>query len=139
MAAGRVPNTAGEIIRNRYGDRVQGSHALLLHHLLNAAGIPAHLALVRAVGPLCTDAPSLDQFDHLIVCVPAAVSTAPVAATTTNPATTAPAVTDQWFDCTDKSTDLTCGIPLGLAEKEVLVLDPAKSANCQQTAGLFAR
>lgn len=64
----RVPHPLPEILKSRFGDCKD--HALALKRLLEAAGVPARLALVRADGPIRPALPSLDQFDHMIVWVP---------------------------------------------------------------------
>ena len=65
-----VPRPPAETLSRRYGDCKDKS--VLLAGLLRGAGIPAHLALLRA-GPsrdVFTDLPGLGQFDHVIVYVP---------------------------------------------------------------------
>jgi tetratricopeptide (TPR) repeat protein len=98
----RIPLKTGEIIRNRYGDCKD--HALLLSQLLESSGIPAQLALVRSGSDLYADLPSLDQFNHVIVYSP---------------------TLQRYFDCTDKDSDLTGGVPYALGGKEVLLLEKA--------------
>ncbi|HET7826624.1 MAG TPA: DUF3857 domain-containing protein, partial [Anaeromyxobacter sp.] len=66
----RVPHALADTLKTRFGDCKD--HALLLKRLLEAAGVPARLALVRADGPVRPGLPSLDQFDHVIVWVPGA-------------------------------------------------------------------
>lgn len=63
-----VPHPLAEIVRSRFGDCKD--HALLLKRLLEAQGVPARLALIRAGGPVRPELPSVDQFDHMIVYVP---------------------------------------------------------------------
>jgi hypothetical protein len=65
----RRPNEAAETVKLRYGDCKD--HSLLLHHLLRAAGIESHLALVNTNWHLQPSLPSLDQFNHMVVHVPA--------------------------------------------------------------------
>jgi tetratricopeptide (TPR) repeat protein len=98
----RIPNKASTTLQNRYGDCKD--HAVLLRALLEAAGTPAELALVNAKGDLRNDLPSLDQFDHVIVYVPGLKG-------------------GTYIDCTDKDSSIGTGTPLGLAKKEVLLLD----------------
>jgi hypothetical protein len=98
----RLPHTTAEILRNQYGDCKD--HALLLQQLLEASGIPARLALVRTQGKVCKELPSLDQFDHMVVFLPAFRN-------------------GFFIDCTDKGSDLGQAVPLGLAGKEALILD----------------
>lgn len=98
----RVPNFTGEILRNRYGDCKD--HALLLRQMLQAAGVPAHLALVSHKSLVRQDMPSLDQFDHMIVYVPSL---------------------ERFIDCTSKGSDVAHSIPFGQAERNALILDAA--------------
>jgi Flp pilus assembly protein TadD len=65
----RRPNRDVETLELGYGDCKD--LALLLHHLLGAAGIESHLALVSTSWLVETSLPSLDQFDHMVVHVPA--------------------------------------------------------------------
>jgi hypothetical protein len=71
--------------------------------MLQAAGVPASLALVSFNGTVREDIPSLDQFDHMIVYVPGKPE-------------------PSFLDCTSKSADLTAGWSLGLAGRNALVL-----------------
>ncbi|MEA2709272.1 MAG: hypothetical protein QOF78_1873 [Phycisphaerales bacterium] len=107
----RVPLAAADIVHNHYGDCKD--HSLLLHQLLGAIGVESQLALVNTYGPLRADMPSLDQFNHIIVCVP--------------PAAGAGAEKSPWrfFDCTDKESDLRAGTVYSLVTDQVLLLDPA--------------
>jgi len=98
----RIPNKASTTLQNRYGDCKD--HAVLLRALLDASGIDAQLALVDAKGDLRKDMPSLDQFDHVIVYVPSLKG-------------------GTYIDCTDKDSNIGSGTPLGLAKKDVLLLD----------------
>lgn len=63
----RVPRRPSEVLARRYGDCKDQS--LLLVNLLRGAGVEAELALVKTDGDVRRDAPSLDQFDHVIVFV----------------------------------------------------------------------
>src|SRR5262249_53536299 len=65
----RSPNSAAKTATLKYGDCKD--HALLTKQLLTAVGIQAHLTLVRSSGEIATDVASLDQFDHMVVFVPA--------------------------------------------------------------------
>lgn len=98
----RIPHTVEEIVRNRYGDCKD--HSLLLHQLLGAAGVPSRLALVRTGGPLDSELPSLDQFDHMIVYLPSVGG-------------------GTFVDATDKTAGLVADAPYGLGGHEALVLD----------------
>lgn len=75
--------------------------------MLLAAGIPAHLALLNVGTPVRRDLPSLDQFNHMIVCIPGAGE-------------------NVYLDCTAKSFDLSGGSSV-FAGRDVLVLDGEKS------------
>jgi transglutaminase-like putative cysteine protease/tetratricopeptide (TPR) repeat protein len=97
----RIPRQPADVLRRRYGDCKD--HALLLSQLLGAVGVPARLALVRTGGPLRREMPSLDQFDHMVVYLPAQ---------------------DLFIDATNKSADLYRGVTTGIAGKDALVLDP---------------
>lgn len=63
-----VPKTARETLSDRYGDCKD--HAVLLASMLQAAGVPAQLALVNINQQILPELPSIDQFDHMIVSVP---------------------------------------------------------------------
>ena len=102
---GRIPNRPSTVLANRYGDCKD--HAVLLRAMLEAAGIPAKLALVSVKEDVRKDMPSLDQFDHAIVFVPSLRGGA-------------------FIDCTDKNSDLARGVPVGLAGKDALILDDAE-------------
>lgn len=65
----RVPNAATLTIKNQYGDCKD--QALLVHQLLTAAGVESHLALVNTSWRVRPEQPTLDQFDHVVVHVPA--------------------------------------------------------------------
>ena len=96
----RIPRAPADVLRHRYGDCKD--HALLLYHLLRNAGVEARLALVRTGNPVRRELPSLDQFDHMVVYLPA---------------------TDSFVDTTNKSADLSRGVTPGIAGKDALVLD----------------
>ena len=98
----RVPQPLADLVRNKYGDCKD--HSLLLQQMLKAAGIPAWLALLNSVFPVREDLPSLDQFNHMVVYVPAAGA---------NP----------FLDCTAKSFALPA-LPYGLGGRDALILDP---------------
>jgi transglutaminase-like putative cysteine protease len=102
----RIPNTAGETVRRKYGDCKD--HSVLLRQLLEASGISAHLTLINLYDDVHKDLPSLDQFDHMVVFVPGEGG--------------APGV---FYDGTDKSASAALNPPLGLAGRDGLVLDPA--------------
>jgi tetratricopeptide (TPR) repeat protein len=98
----RIPKKAADTLRDSYGDCKD--LALLLQQLLQAAGVPAHLALVSFADPIQKDMPSLDQFNHMIVEVPGSDG-------------------EEFIDCTSKGANLSETVPPGLAKHEVLVLD----------------
>jgi hypothetical protein len=104
---GRIPNAPPATIHSRFGDCKD--HAVLLQGLLRAAGIASHLALVDTADDVQVDVPSLDQFNHMVLFVPAAAG--------------APA---RFYDATDKGMDPRLSPPLGLAGRPALVLDPAQ-------------
>jgi tetratricopeptide (TPR) repeat protein len=64
-----VPKTARETLRDRYGDCKD--HAVLLVSMLKSVGVPAQLALVNINQRVLPELPNIDQFDHMIVSVPA--------------------------------------------------------------------
>lgn len=105
----RMPNPSAQTLRNKYGDCKD--HALLLSQLLESAGIPARMALVRSTGALQAALPSLDQFDHAITYVPGEKG-------------------GTFIDATSKSGDFRNAPPLALAGQQALVLDP-KGAHLQ--------
>jgi len=65
----RRPNPAALTLQQQYGDCKD--QALLMHQLLQAAGIESHLALVNSTWRIQPSLPSMDQFNHMIVHVPA--------------------------------------------------------------------
>lgn len=105
----RMPNSSEQTLRNKYGDCKD--HALLLSQLLEAAGIPARIALVRSGGSVQAALPSLDQFDHAITYVPGEKG-------------------GTFIDTTHKSGDFRNAPPLALAGQQALILDP-KGAHLQ--------
>jgi len=100
----RTPNKAADVIHNKYGDCKD--HAILLMQLLRAASVPANLAAANFDHEIQPDLPTLDQFTHMIVCVPSMMP-------------------NGFFDCTNKLSDDQSGVPMGLANHQVLLLDPA--------------
>lgn len=100
----RRPNSAADTLRLRYGDCKDT--ALLLHLLLRAAGITSHLALVNTDWLVQPALPTLDQFNHMVVEVPA--------------------LGPNWLlDATDKSLALALFPADDLWHAQALVLDPA--------------
>ncbi|WIG92674.1 DUF3857 domain-containing protein [Myxococcus sp. SDU36] len=105
-ARARIPHAVDEIVSSRTGDCKD--HSLLLHQLLGAAGIPSQLALVRTGGPIVSDTPALDQFDHMVVYLPTVGG-------------------GTFVDVTNKSTAPLRSGAMGLSGREALVLDATKS------------
>jgi tetratricopeptide (TPR) repeat protein len=64
-----VPKSARETLRDRYGDCKD--HAVLLVSMLQSVGVSAQLALVNINQRVLPELPNIDQFDHMIVSVPA--------------------------------------------------------------------
>jgi len=65
----RRPNPASQTLQQQYGDCKD--QALLMHQLLQAAGVESHLALVNSSWRIQPSLPSMDQFNHMVVHVPA--------------------------------------------------------------------
>ena len=62
------PHSAGEVLRNQYGD-CKDKHTLLAA-MLGAAGIQADAVLIPFARKLDTSVPSPSQFDHVITAIP---------------------------------------------------------------------
>jgi tetratricopeptide (TPR) repeat protein len=97
-----VPNSAGRILANRYGDCKD--HSVLLHRLLSAVGVPSWLALVNTSGDSHPKLPTMDQFDHMILF-------------------TGLDGPRRFIDCTDKTTGGDTPAPIGLGDRQALILD----------------
>ncbi len=115
---GRMPALPEEVAHNKYGDCKD--HAVMLQQMLQAAGIPARLALVNTEADVQQDLPSLDQFDHMIVYVPGRGN-------------------DAFIDCTQKGALLGKGPPHGLAGRQAFIVDRDKPRfepipNCPKVA-----
>lgn len=67
-ARARRPNPAAQTLQQQYGDCKD--QALLMHQLLQAAGVESHLALVNTGWRVRQTLPDLDQFNHMVVHVP---------------------------------------------------------------------
>jgi len=65
----RRPNAVAKTLELRYGDCKDLS--LLLHQMLRAVDIPSQLTLVNTGKMILPDLPDLDQFDHMVLTVPA--------------------------------------------------------------------
>ncbi len=102
----RIPQPVTAILKNRYGDCKD--HALLLHQLLQAAGVPSNFTLINSGGCMRRQFPALDQFDHAIVYVPSVAG-------------------GLFVDCTRKSSTFDVS-PGDFAGYEALVLDPKEPA-----------
>jgi tetratricopeptide (TPR) repeat protein len=102
---GLIPNSADLTIQNKYGDCKD--HALLLHQLLHAVSVPSQLALVNTRSRVEPLLPSMDQFNHMIIFIPAETG-------------------GRFLDVTDKDIDLTLATPVGLADRAALILEPGK-------------
>lgn len=102
---GTRPNAAARTLELGYGDCKD--HAVLLLQLLRALGIESHLALVDTGWSLAPELPSLDQFDHMVVHVPALGP-------------------ERLLDPTDKHLELGVFAADGLWEAQALVLDPER-------------
>ena len=102
-----IPQSAAVTLHNRFGDCKD--HAVLLHSLLAAAGIPSHLGLIHSSLPTQPGFPALSQFDHMIVALPSDKGGI------------------DFIDCTDKFLEPVPGCaPAGLTSRQVLMLDPAR-------------
>jgi len=102
----RIPSPVPQILDQRYGDCKDLS--LLLHHLLGAAGIKSHLAVMRTTGAIEKALPDFDQFDHLLLFLPE--------------------YRGGWFiDPTDRFTRAAEHPPAPLAGREALILDPRQA------------
>ena len=64
-----VPANSGETLRRRWGDCKDKS--LLAQELLATLGIPSRLALVSLGDPVSSALPTIHQFDHMILYIPA--------------------------------------------------------------------
>lgn len=106
----RVPNAAAKTIALKYGDCKD--HALLTRQMLAAVGIRADLALARSTGDIVSDLPSLDQFDHMVVFVPAGEIEG-----------VHNSMDGIIVDATNKDANLLLDTPCGLENRSLLVLD----------------
>lgn len=102
----RRPNPAAQTLKQKYGDCKD--QALLLHQLLSAVGVQSKLALVNTGWRIQPDLPTLDQFNHMIVHVPALGP-------------------DRLIDPTNKSLDLTAWQADNLWHSHALILEAGKS------------
>ena len=103
----RIPRPVQEILKRNQGDCKD--HSLLLWQLLRSRGHQAQLALVNSKGgKICAEIPSLDQFDHMVVCV-----------------TDDRGDITRVLDATADHQDPALQVPSGLGDAMLLVLDPA--------------
>lgn len=102
-----VPERCEAVLTNGYSD-CKG-HALLLMEMLKACGIEAHLCLVSLNHAGDLDQPSLHQFNHMIVHVPAQKG-----------------MPQYFLDPTEKSYAFRRS-PLALESKNVLIIDDENS------------
>lgn len=103
-----MPTPVDEILSNRYGDCKD--HAVLLHQLLTAAGVPSRLALASFASEVQPEVPSLGQFNHMIVHLPGREGG------------------QRFIDATDKGYDVASLSPLALGGRLALILDPERPA-----------
>ena len=103
---GQLPFTGIESVKKKYGDCKD--HSVLIFQLLNAMNIKSNLVLVNTEGIVVKDIPSLDQFNHMITYVPQYEKS-------------------HFIDATQKNIFLGHGSPMGLSEKEVLILKRGSS------------
>ena len=101
----RRPNTAAHTLEKHYGDCKD--QALLLHQLLRAADVESHLALVSTEWRVQPTLPNLDQFNHMVVHVPALGE-------------------GRLIDTTSKSLHLAAWQADDLWHSHALILDPKK-------------
>ncbi len=103
---GQVMPPVQQTLQRRYGDCKD--HSLLLYQLLRAVDVPASLCLVQSSGPVVSEIPSMEQFDHMIVFVEDGE--------------------DGWFiDATSKGYSPEFRVPPSLAKHDALILDGASS------------
>lgn len=105
---GLMPNGAARTLANGYGDCKD--HSLLLKQLLDAAGIPAQLALVSSLSDGDRSLPSVSQFDHMIVSLPRGSEDNRI-----------------FLDCTAKHSDPSQATADDFAGKYALILEPGAS------------
>jgi len=101
----RRPNPASQTLQQQYGDCKD--QALLMHQLLQAAGIESHLALVNSSWRIQPALPCLDQFNHMVVHVPVLGA-------------------DRLIDTTDKNLPPALWQADGLWHTHALILQPGK-------------
>jgi tetratricopeptide (TPR) repeat protein len=103
---GQIMPPVQQTLQRRYGDCKD--HSLLLYQLLRAVDVPASLCLVLSSGPIVSEIPSMEQFDHMIVFVDDGK--------------------DGWFlDATSKGYSPVFRVPPSLAKHDALILDGASS------------
>jgi len=102
---GQIMPPVEQTVKNRYGDCKD--HSMLLCQLARAAGITAHPVLISTQKPTETALPSMTQFNHMIAYVEDDLG-------------------PRYVDCTDKYVSQSMRVPLGLAQRVALVLDPSQ-------------
>lgn len=100
---GRIPYAAGKTWEQRYGDCKD--QTILMYQLLKHAGIASHPMLINTYTQLVEPLPSMDQFDHMVLYIPA-LEPHPV------------------IDLVDTEYDFSYGPPGGLGGRLGLVCDP---------------
>jgi hypothetical protein len=106
-----IPRAPDDTLRTKFGDCKD--HSVLLHSLLNQAGIKAHLALCSFGLPPLADIPHRNAFDHMVVYVPDLHSPGTQSGGT-------------FLDTTSDDLDAALQGHGSMAPKAALVLDPAK-------------
>lgn len=121
---GIIPHTLEQITQQRFGDCKD--HALWLYHLLRAGGVEAHLATVQTDGPIVESLPTLGQFNHMVVYVPAPApgSSADEGGADASGVGGNASGGGLVLDATDKSHAPLAGTPVGVQQRPLLVLDP---------------
>ncbi|MEO5913741.1 MAG: DUF3857 domain-containing protein [Luteolibacter sp.] len=104
----RIPHPAGITCANRYGDCKDLS--VLLHSLLRAVGIASEPCLVNTSDRVVTALPSLDQFNHMILHLPASGNRP-----------------DCWLDATDRQHALTLTVASWLEGRDTFILGTGSS------------
>ncbi len=102
-----IPQTAEQTLKSHRGDCKD--MALLLKEMLATIGVESHLAAIPLTGTGYANLPTIQQFDHLILYVPATANTP-----------------ELWVDPTDK-TGNDRPVPLDMEGKTAFVIDGKNS------------
>jgi tetratricopeptide (TPR) repeat protein/transglutaminase-like putative cysteine protease len=102
-----IPTPSGRTLTDRFGDCKDQS--LLLIEMLKYLGVPANLALVHLEAPIFEGVPGVDQFNHVIVHIPAGKKWP-----------------EMWLDPTDKAGTHR-PVPLIFEDKAALIIDKDSS------------